>query len=224
MKILIVLFLFLFSPLVFAKEANPSHGNDEKSIQFFVKEFSTQENKWQFNEYENFFSGVAAFVIGNIGYATTDSSALALTYSAIQTIGIINIGEGLYKINSPSIEGSFKELLTNKKVKHYSKKDLAFHLIKIYAKEKRAKRLSFFYSASILSAQYILNATVYNSPTKLKNVYIFLGSINAIMATYMAFNKSSYESFLFGDHIDLNPFAFKLKNEGFYGARLSFSF
>lgn len=193
-------------------------------IEFFVEKEAAKPEKYTFNEYENIISGGAAFLIGNVGYMLTDSTVLGLTYSAVQTIGVINIGQGIYKMNSPSVERSFKDLLTNDKVKGYSKKRLAGHLIKIFGQESRAKRLALFYSSSLLAAQYTLNATVYDSSGKLKNVYIFLGGVNAIIAAYSAFSKSEYEEYLFGKDIDLNPFALTTGGNSTYGAMLTFHF
>lgn len=193
-------------------------------IEFFVEKEAAKPDKFTFNQYENIISGGAAFLIGNVGYMLTDSTVLGLTYSAIQTIGVINIGQGIYKMNSPSVERSFKELLTNEEVKGYSKKRLAGNLVTIFGKESRAKRLALFYSSSLLAAQYTLNATVYESSGKLKNVYIFLGGVNAIIAAYSAFSKSEYEEYLFGEDIDLNPFAFSSGQGSTYGATLTYSF
>jgi hypothetical protein len=221
MKIYLILIFSLFTSTLFAKVPTKKKIDP---INFFIKQYESKETKWSFNEYENIISGTAAFIIGNIGYATTDSSVLGISYSAIQTIGIINIGQGIYKMNSPSIEGSFKDLLTNKRVKAYSKPKLAKHLIKIFGEEERAKRLSLFYSSSLLSIQYLFNATVYDSPGNVDNIYIFLGGINAIVATYSAFYKSDYEKALLGDNIDLNPFAFKTKEADLYGLQFVYNF
>ncbi len=193
-------------------------------IEFFVEKEAAKPEKYTFNEYENIISGGAAFLIGNVGYMLTDSTVLGLTYSAIQTIGVINIGQGIYKMNSPSVERSFKDLLTNDQVKGYTKKRLAGHLVTIFGQESRAKRLALFYSSSLLAAQYTLNATVYDSSGKLKNVYIFLGGVNAIIAAYSAFSKSEYEEYLFGEGIDLNPFAFNQGQDSTFGAMLTFHF
>ena len=215
----------IFFILLFSLKAYGLNTNQKSSVDFFVKEFEKKESKWKFNEYENLISGSAAFIIGNIGYVTTDVNAvLNLTYSAIQTIGIINVGQGIYKMNSPSLEGSFKDLLTQKKADYQNSEQLAAHLIKIFANEKRAKRLSLFYSSALLSLQYTLNATLYGTTGKLKNIYIFLGGVNAIVSLYSAFYKSEYERFTFGEGLDLNPFVLKTKEESLAGAILTWNF
>jgi hypothetical protein len=60
---------------------------------------------------ETIFSGVIAFVIGNVGFYTTKSSVLKLGYSGVQTIGIINVGRGIYDVNSPSMEAELYHFL-----------------------------------------------------------------------------------------------------------------
>ncbi len=69
-----------------------------------------------------------------------------------------------------------------------------------------------------------MNATIYDSPGRLKNIYMFLGGINLIVAAYSVYSKSEHENYYFGEGVDLNPFAYHSKDVGFYGANLSFSF
>lgn len=199
--------------------------NLDPNIEFFLKAAQKSQKKYSFNEYEHLISGVGAFLIGNIGYLSTDSAALKVAYSGIQTIGIINIGHGVYQRNSPDIQKSFYQLLTTKKTDKYSKPMIARNLIKIFATDERAKRLSLFYSTSFLSFQYLLNATVYDSPDRVKNIYIFFSGINAIIAAYSALYKSDYEKQYFGDSFDINPIAFKDENgAGIYGLNLAITY
>ena len=222
-KTSILIFSILFSSLVNAKEVHKKN-KKKNSIKFFSIQAKKVENNYQYNRYENIVSGVSAFVIGNVGYLLTDSSVLKLTYSGIQTIGIINIGRGIYKSNSPSIEKSFNEILSSKNKKDISKYQLSNELVRIFAEEERAKRLSLFYSSSFLAIQYALNIAIYDSPERIKNIYIFLGSVNAIVAAYSAFSKGEYEKFYFGKKIDLNPFAFKANDQNLYGMSLTYRF
>jgi hypothetical protein len=219
MKVFSLIFLFLFSQSVFAKQAQK-----KDSMKFFVNKSKESETQFQFNKYENIISGAAAFVIGNVGYVLTDSSVLKLSYTGIQTIGIVNIGRGIYKLNTPTVETSFYNLLNNEKVKGYSKKSLSNKILGIFAKEERAKRLSIFYSSAFLSFQYLLNATVYDSPGKLKNIYIFLGGVNALIAVYSGTYKNDYEKFYYGEKIDLKPFAYHDGQQGIYGAQFAWTF
>lgn len=214
MKLLIILLISAL-PLM-AKEAS--------SLDFFLNKSKHQEKKYVFNEYENIISGSAAFIIGNIGYLTSEGSVLKLTYTAIQTIGIINIGEGIYKANKPSVKSGFYHLLSNEKNKTISKDKIADSIMQTFAAEERAKRLSLFYSSALLSFQYFLNATIYDSPGNLKNIYIFLGGVNAIIASYSALYKKENETFYYGNNLDIYPFALKLKEQDLFGLNLAMSF
>jgi hypothetical protein len=223
----IILSLFFLSSNAFSKTVKKTRkrkSRTTKSISFFAEQAKKEDNKFAFNQYEHLISGVAAFAIGNIGYLATDSSVLKLAYSGIQTIGIINVGRGVYQRNSPSLKKSFSKILSNKKVKGYSKPRLSKELLKIFAQEERAKRLSLFYSTSFLTLQYLMNATIYDSPDRVKNIYIFLGGINAIVAAYSSLYKSDYEKFYYGDDIDLNPFVLALPGETQMGLSLAIRF
>jgi len=219
MRQLLILFCLFSSFTVIAKSESKL-----SAVEFFKSNTKTKAKKYQFNRYENLISGTAAFLIGNIGYMTSDSSVLKVTYSGVQTIGIINIGRSIYKMHSPSVEKSFEGLVTNKKVKGYSKEEVGQHLIKIYAQEDRAKRLSLFYSSSILALQYMFNAIVYDSPDQLENTYIFLGGVNSIVAVYSALFKTNYEKHYYGDDFDISPFAFSDRTENRYGLALTYRF
>jgi hypothetical protein len=211
----ITIFFFIFSAKA---ESKPD------AMTFFKNQQQSKEKSFYFNQYEHLISGLAAFTIGNIGYLTTKSSVLKVTYTGIQTIGIINIGQGIYKLNTGSFEESFYQKLSKKSAKEsFSKEQVASTVIDVFAKELRAKRLSIFYSSSFLAAQYAVNALVYDSPDRLKNIYIFLSGINAIVATYMALNKSDYEAFKYGDGLDLSPFAYNTGDGGEWGLNLSYS-
>lgn len=218
-RLIAILFILISIPSQPAKVQKK-----QNDIQFFVKQSNNKGKGYSFNEYENLISGLAAFAIGNVGYLASDSASLKLAYSGIQTIGIINIGKGVYLMNSSNVEKSLARLMTNKNVKGYSKSRLSSELIKIYAKDERAKRLSIFYSSSFLTFQYLLNATVYDSPKKVENIYIFLAGINAMIAGYTGFFKSDYEKHYYGESFDIQPFAYQRDSAFNAGLSLSYSF
>lgn len=222
MRIIILsLLIVVFSSDSFAKvEKN----NKKSSIDFFKEKNKKNKSDFRFNRYENLISGITAFTIGNLGYITSNSEVLKLTYSGIQTIGLINIGRSIYKMHSPSINKRFEKFVTDESVKNYSRQDVANELVDIYGREDRAKRLSLFYSSSILAAQYFLNTLVYETPEALESTYLFLGGVNTIVAIYSALYKSDYEKHLFGEDFDLNPFFFGNTKENLVGLNLSMRF
>jgi len=229
-KILLILHLLIFVIMtpVFPQTvelATPSvKTKEQKSLDFFVEQAREADNRYVYNRYEDIISGVAAFVIGNVGYYFSNSGSLQLSYAAVQTIGIINIGQGIYKLKSPTIKTSLSRLLTDPKKKTYSKDALARELLEIYADDDRAKRLSIFYGSSFLALQYLLNATVYDSVGKIKNVYYFLGGVNVIIAAYSGMFKSDYEKRFYGDDLDVSPFVYRLNDQDHLGALISLSF
>ncbi len=218
--------LLLSMLLIFVLMSEKSYAaKDNDATSFYIKKNNEAESQFQYNQYEDLISGGAAFVIGNVGHLLSDSSFLKLSYAAIQTIGIINIGQGIYKIKLSNADVSFYRMLTDKKTKTYTKEEIAEHLLEISAKESRAKRLSIFYSSMLLSTQYLINVTVYDSAEKIKNIYYFLGGINLIIASYMALYKSDSEKYFFGDNIDLSPFVYQQDRSNLsYGAIVSYHF
>ena len=216
MKYIIFCFLILRTSLTLAE--------DQSATSFFSNEAKLKQVNYIFNPYETIFSGTIAFVIGNIGYYTTQSTILKLGYSGVQTIGVINVGKGLYKVNSPSVEKELSELLsTQNNKKDIEKEFLSRKLIEIYAREDRAKRIALFYGSSLLSTQYLLNAFIGKTPKELKNIYIFMSGINFLIAGYAFNTKSNYEKNYFGDKFDIRPITFYIPDIKQYQDRLTFS-
>ncbi len=182
-------------------------------VRFFKQQAEKKEEKFYFNKYETLLSGTLAFAIGNIGYYTTNSYILKLGYSGVQTIGVINFGRGLYNLNSPNIENELSKLLSNKEKATIDKNFLSLKLIEINAREERAKRVSLFYSSSLLSFQYLLNAFVGDTPKELRNIYVFMAGINSLIAGYSSLSKSEYEKYYFGDNLDISPTVSLLPDE-----------
>lgn len=179
---------------------------NRRAFEFFQKHGEQKVSQFTYNPYESLISGMAAFVIGNVGYLTTESSSLKLTYSAIQTIGIVNIGQGIYQAQAPAVDNSLRGIFTDEKMKVFTREKLAGRLLRVFAQEDRAKRLSLFYGSSFLTIQYAMNATIYKSSGQLKKIYLFLGGVNAIVAIYSAFSKSQYEEAYYGNKLDISPF------------------
>ncbi len=215
MKYFLGLFLLFFSHSGMATSSSDSD--------FLLKQNKDQKEDYTFTPMENAISGFAAFSIGNIGYFSSKSSTLKMVYTGIQTIGIINIGKGIYQSQSPSLKKGFYQLVNNKQSPTISKEELAKELIRINAQEERAKRLALFYSSTFLTAQYTLNATLGSPPGRLKNAYFFLAGVNALIALYSGPFKRDYEKHYYGDSFDINPFAYQDKGIT-SGLALSYNF
>lgn len=196
----------------------------ESASDFFLKEAKLKEKVYRFNPYETIFSGAIAFVIGNVGFYTTKSSILKLGYSGIQTIGIINVGRGIYNVNSPSIEGELHGFLTKDSSTGISKEALSVKLIRIFAQEERSKRMALFYGSSLLTVQYLVNSFVGNTQPELKKIYLFMGGVNFIIASYSATSKSNYEKKVYGNDFDIRPIFTATDKEAVGGAVLTYSF
>ena len=209
MKILLI-FLVLTN-LAFGKN------DDNQSAYQFLKTKS-RENKPQiiFNEYEDIISGSIAFTIGNIGYFTTDSSTLKIAYSGVQTVGIIAVGHGIYDYYYPHFESRLLTLLSQKKL---TRGELSDGYISLLGEMQRAKRLSLLWSSSLLTFQYALNAFVGDDvPSDLKDIYLFLGGVNAIVAVYSYYNISDYEEYYLKNKSSAKLGAFVLPEpQGFRG-------
>jgi hypothetical protein len=198
----------------------PTHSASE----FFLSEAKSKEKVYRFNPYETIFSGAIAFVIGNVGFYTTKSSVLKLGYSGVQTIGIINVGRGIYDVNSPSMESELYNFLGKDKYQGVSKEALSVKLIRIFAQEERAKRMALFYGSSLLTVQYFMNSFVGDTQTDLKKVYLFMGGVNAIIATYSALSKSNYEKKVYGKDFNVDPIFTATDKEAIGGFLLTYTF
>ena len=221
MKIMALTVLILLKS-VFAAEV-PTVKN-KSTTAFFLEEAKLKEKVYRFNPYETIISGTIAFVIGNVGFYTTKSSVLKLGYSGVQTIGIINVGHGIYEVNSPSGEGELYKYLSKDKLPTISKELLSYKLIQVFAQEDRAKRMAIFYGSSLLSFQYFVNAFVGDTQKDLKKIYLFMGGVNLIISAYSGFTSSNYENKVYGDEINLRPVFVATDKEAIGGLSLTYSF
>ncbi|MBC7713720.1 MAG: hypothetical protein H7177_10290 [Rhizobacter sp.] len=197
---------------------------ENSATEFFAKEAKSKEKSYRFNPYETIFSGAIAFVIGNVGFYTTKSSVLQLGYSGVQTIGIINVGHGIYDVNSPSTEGELYKFLVNDNYPGVSKERLSSKLIHIFAQEERAKRMALFYGSSLLTVQYFVNSFAGNSKSELKKIYLFMGGVNLIIATYSGLYKSNYEKKIYGTGFNIQPVFTATDKEAIAGGLITYSF
>lgn len=194
--------------LVFTSIAN----SKESPMKFLREQALQNKKKYKYNKYESIISGGLAFTVGNIGYYQTESSSLQVAYSGIQTIGILNVGQGIYDYYRPVFD---KELyLALRRPKTAPKR-----IIKVFAQEERAKRLSLLYKSSLLATQYFANAFLGDTDDSLKDVYTFLGGVNLIVVGYAAFYKDKYEDYYYSQA--LAPSVFKT-NQGDHVAGLSY--
>jgi hypothetical protein len=167
---------------------------DNTSAYRFLKK-KAEENKpvQVFNQYEDIISGSLAFLIGNVGYFTTNSQTLKIAYSGVQTVGIISVGHGIYDYYYPHFETRLLELLNKKQM---SRGELANGYVALLGEMDQARRVSLLWSSSLLTMQYALNAFVSDDISQdMKDIYLFLGGVNAIIATYSYFHRTDYEDF-----------------------------
>lgn len=185
MKLFIL--LVLITTTVFSAEKPGS------AYEFLKKKSEESRPEIIYNEYEDIISGAIAFVAGNVGYFTTESSTLKLAYSGVQTVGIIAVGHGIHDYYYPHFESRLLTLMSKKKM---TRGELSDGYISLLGEMERAKRLSLLWSASLLTAQYGLNAFLGKDiPSDLKDIYLFLGGVNAIVAIYSFYNVSDYEEY-----------------------------
>lgn len=192
MKLIMVL-LFAFSAMA-AEQTTPKLSPKHASAYQFLKKKSLESKPvHEFNKYEDIISGSIAFVIGNVGYFTTDSSTLKIAYSGVQTVGIVAVGHGIYDYYYPHFDSRLLELLSKKKM---TRGELSDGYVSLLGEMQRAKRLSLLWSSSLLTLQYALNSFAGKDvPQDMKDIYLFLGGVNAIVATYSYFNMSDYEEY-----------------------------
>lgn len=227
MKVLLI-GLLVFSLSLNAKEmaktSAPQTTQARPATQFFSNEAKSKEKIYRFNPYETIFSGAIAFVIGNVGFYTTKSSVLKLGYSGVQTIGIINVGRGIYDVNSPSVEGELYQYLMKDNFPGVSKEGLSMKLIHIFAQEERAKRMALFYGSSLLTVQYFVNSFVGRTQPELKKIYLFMGGVNLLIATYSGLYKGNYEKKIYGTEFNIEPVFTATDKEAILGGLITYTF
>lgn len=184
---------FILIALLLSTTVRAETKNDQSAYEFLKRKSEESRPTAKFNEYEDIISGSIAFAIGNIGYFTTDSSTLKIAYSGVQTVGIIAIGHGIYDYYYPHFETRLLNLLSKKKL---TKGQLSDGYISLLGEMQRAKRLSLLWSSSLLTVQYGLNSFLGDDiPSDMKDIYLFLGGVNAIIAVYSYYNISDYEQY-----------------------------
>jgi hypothetical protein len=171
--------------------------NDKNYNQFLIDQSKNRKSTYLYNPYENIISGVAAFLIGNVGYFTTNSTPLSVAYSGIQTIGIVNVGRGAYEYYRPDFEKNLYDLSLNSADKKNDPQYLSKDIVRLFAEEARAKRLALLYTSSLLATQYFANAMIGNQANSLKSIYYFLGSVNLIVVGFSYFHKNAYEEYYY---------------------------
>lgn len=206
-----ILFMILFTVSAFA--------NTNQSAYKFLKEKSLKSRRvYQYNQYEDIISGSIAFTIGNIGYFTTDSLTLQIAYSGVQTVGIVAVGHGIYDHYYPDFDERLLSLLSKKRM---TRGQLSDGYVSLLGEMDRAKRLSLLWSSSLLTLQYGLNSFLGRDvPSDLKDIYLFLGGINAIIATYSYMSKTDYETY----YLDHSPKVGMMMIPNGYGLTLTKKF
>lgn len=182
---MIFLLLYFFSGNLLAEQ--------QDAYKFLRNKSQQNRPEVVFNQYEDIMAGSLAFLIGNVGYFTTDSETLKIAYSGVQTVGIIGVGHGIYDYYYPHFDSRLLELLSKKQM---SRGELADGYVALLGEMDRAKRISLLWSSSLLTMQYALNAFISKDVSQdLKDIYLFLGGVNAIVASYSYFHKSDYEEY-----------------------------
>ena len=208
--------IILFLSIVFT--INTYASSEKVSLKFLKKEASKSSKKYRFNKYESMISGSIAFLAGNIGYHSTESVSLKVAYSGIQTIGIVNVGQGVYDYYRPLFD---RELY----IAIRKKKDISSSVIKLFAQEEKAKRMQLVWRSSLLATQYFANAYLGNTEENLKDIYTFLGGVNLIVLGYSLFYKDKYEEFYYQETItSITPSLFKQEDSIATGIRFSYLF
>jgi hypothetical protein len=206
-----LLLLLFFTSQVLASET-------VKPFKYLREEVKTAEKEYQFNEYEAIIGGGLAFLVGNIGFYTTNSETLKLAYGGIQTVGIISVGQGVYDYYRPNTDQEMLNLLQQKKM---TRSSLADGFITILGQEERAQRLALLYGSSLLVVQYAANAYLSDTPKDIKDIYLFLGGVNLIVAGHSYLNRGKYERYFdLKEQVTFRP----MLAPDLAGLRASFSF
>lgn len=182
--------------------------NEQNAYEFLKSKADTSRPEVTYNQYEDIISGAIAFTIGNVGYFTTSSSTLKIAYSGVQTVGIVAVGHGIYDYYYPHFETRLLALMNKKKM---TRGELADGYISLLGEMDRAKRLSILWSSSLLTLQYGLNALQgQDIPSDMKDIYLFLGGVNALVAVYSWYGISDYEEYYLNQKSRVKVGAFAL--------------
>lgn len=228
------LILYILNLMAFNTQL--SHSSELSSEQlnyydFFINEYKDEANKksYKYNRYEDIISGLAAWTIGNIGWFAASSDSLKIAYSVVQTIGLLNVGKGIYNVYRPHTEKEYYNLIKNQSHNHHDQENYwSEGIMRVVATEKRAKRLSLFYTSSLLAIQYAINVFIDDTPDDIENIFYFLGGVNLIVAGYSYFAIDKYEKYYFQNKeiksYQINPTVFRINNVTTPGLQLSYMF
>lgn len=186
MKFILVISLTLISSPLLAREKN--------AFEFLKSEAQKSQKDFIHHPYENIFNGALGFLVGNIGYFSTSSKSLKLAYSAVQTIGILNVGTGVYDNYRPILDKGLYEMVDREGL---TRESLSKEIVQLFAKEERAKRLQLFWTSTLLGSQYLINAYLDDTQEDLEDIYKFLAGVNLIAMGYSYFYKQKYEAYYF---------------------------
>lgn len=198
---LTVVFVLLVCSLVSRAEVSQE---TIKPYNYLENEVANAESAYRFNQYETIISGAMAFLVGNVGFYTTSSETLRLAYSAVQTVGIITVGQGIYDYYSPDQDRDMLKLLKQKKL---TRSHMADGFISMLGQEERAKRLALLSGSGLLVVQYLANAYLSDVPRDIRDLYLFMGGVNVIIAGHSYFSRGKYERYLdYKSKVSWSPF------------------
>lgn len=187
---------FLAFTLSFSAFAN------KHALPYLREEVQKTERPWRYNQYETIISGAAAFVVGNVGFFTTNSDTLKIAYSGVQTVGIITVGQGIYDYYRPNYDRSMLSLLEQKEL---NRGKIADGVVSMLGQEERAQRLALLWGSGLLVTQYLANAYLSDVPSDVRDIYLFLGGVNVIIAGHSYFSRGKYERYL-DQKVSWSPF------------------
>jgi len=173
--------------------ALPAAAQEKSALPYLRAEVGRTERPWKYNQYETIVSGAAAFVVGNVGFFTSQSDTLKVAYSGVQTVGIITVGQGIYDYHKPNFDRDMLVLLEEKKL---TRGRIADGVVSMLGQEERAQRLALLWGSGLLVTQYTANAYLSDVPGDIRDIYLFLGGVNVIIAGHSYFSRGKYERYL----------------------------
>ena len=179
--------------LLLGLSAPAARGQHKSALPYLRDEVRRTELPYRYNEYETIISGAAAFVVGNVGFFTTNSDTLKIAYSGVQTVGIITVGQGIYDYYRPNFD---RDMLTLLEEKTLTRGRIADGVVSMLGREERAQRLALLWGSGLLVTQYAANAYLSDVPGDIRDIYLFLGGVNVIIAGHSYFTRGKYERYL----------------------------
>jgi hypothetical protein len=185
----LLLLLILSSSL----QAKQKRLKKSKAAHILVEQLKLEgERKYRYNPYENIFSGTISFLVGTVGYYSSNALDLKLVYALTQSIGVVTTGYGIHDYYAPRWNHELQQTLSGVHRSRNPRNFIAKRTINFLSAEHEAKNRSIMMTSGMLVISNSANILIDEPPNSLKNIFYFIGGVNLIIFLHSLFNDGPY--------------------------------